>query len=330
MAAVLCSLPCKLCSESCRMFGTTCSCMCGCVKSIARSCRSPFCFFGTVATVLNLPAIASAISILPTILSYGIPIGACQGLIWLFVDAALCLVNIAAAWYFASVVVSRRRDPTSELPSRAFERATYLICYDPFIAVYLVVVTGFAVWQGIGSAWFTIEMAGGSGGYCPDGLAKVWSTAIAFGWAYLFAGTIALCMGFCCASCDRNEYGGRRSREFYVTPEQQRNGHVPSIMTDPQVRDEEMGKKAGKSSSLFQSNKNNIQGGDRAQAEIPMAEAIVIGTANPPATAPVASPTKAEAKGQGAESGVTDNSVIGKVTKTVMNQIEKMKKAQVD
>jgi hypothetical protein len=354
MAALICTLPCRLCNEGCKIFGSTCSCAFGgCFKALAKSCKSPFCFFGTVATVLNLPPIASALSIVPSAVSYGTSVTGCQGLLWLSVNFALCVVNIAAAWYFAATVVSKNTaDP--DMPSKAFERATRMICYDPWIALYLIIGIGFIIWQGIGSAWFTLNSTTGGGGSCPNGLTQAWSTALAFGWAYIFTGGLALCIGFCCASCDKNEYGGQ-PEEFYVTPEQQRSGHVPSVMErQPELEQEhelelqpeadiETGKKSQKR-SFFSSSKtdtNRDESQNRAETDIPMATAVVIGSADAPspATAPViaTAPRKGDEGVQNSAESPSGNDFMSSATKAaekakqkVMKQVDKMKQARVD
>lgn len=346
MAAVLCSLPCTLCSSACNFCSSSFGCACGgCVKGVKRALRSPFCVFGTVATMLNVPPIITTISLIPETLELG---GSdCQGMLWMVVNAGLAIVNLVAAWYFASVITKKEKKGkhVKDWPDTAFERATYMLCYDPFIAVYMCFVLGFIIWQCLGSGWIAFGLDGGEN--CPHHMLGAWSAALAFGWTYIVAGAISLMLGFCCASCDKTNYNEDGPKTFYMTPEQRASGHIPSIQEETIVKsDAAQGGQAPKSkfSKLFGKKEKKEQ----AEGDIPMAQAVILEDpavvqSRPPSTAPVAAAagkrasapqeTDLEAGGKTAVTATvttTTEDPITRVTKTVMKQVKRMKPAQVD
>lgn len=368
MAAVLCSLPCTLCSQTCKFCSSSFGCCCGgCVKGLKRVCRSPFCVFGTVATILNVPPIITTVSMLPEALSLG---GTdCQGMLWMVINSGLAAVNLAAAWYFAGVITRREKKnkPIKDWPDTAFERATFMLCYDPWIAIYMCFALGFMIWQAMGSAWIAFDLDGGEN--CPHHMMGAWSAALSFGWTYIFVGAIALLLGFCCASCDKTNYNENGPKQFYVTPEQRARGHIPSVEEDTP----EMVKKGAAAAEGGQAPKSKFakmfgkkEKKEQSEADIPMADAVIVEDpvvvqSRPPSTAPrgtasplVAVATTAVVTGASApnekdlESGrkvknasgatateagdpmSTISKVVGGASKSVMKQVQKMKPAQVN
>jgi hypothetical protein len=165
-------------------------------------CSTSFCFYITVATVLNLPPIVVGLTDLPNAVS------GCSGSIWLLVFWLLCLVNIVAAFYMSvavqrddSIVPHRNQDgsapTTQQTAADGMSRVKHLFCYDVWMAVYILVLMGFFGWLLLGGAWFASGTMDDSD-EC-DGIHGKVGIAYGFGWAFVFLGGCALTGSLCCS-----------------------------------------------------------------------------------------------------------------------------------
>eukprot|EP00591_Stephanopyxis_turris_P007924 CAMPEP_0195526792 /NCGR_PEP_ID=MMETSP0794_2-20130614/28080_1 /TAXON_ID=515487 /ORGANISM="Stephanopyxis turris, Strain CCMP 815" /LENGTH=307 /DNA_ID=CAMNT_0040657571 /DNA_START=280 /DNA_END=1203 /DNA_ORIENTATION=- len=209
----------------------------------------------------------------------------CKGVMWLFVDLFMCAINIGAAWYLMAMVTRERysENPNSGLANKntAYERAAYLLCYDPWIAVYILVAIAFVAWQAFGSGWIaTGQMSVHES--CPDNITTSVATAIGFGYAFLWVGACAFVCSLCGASCDKNEYGGQNP--FARQQESLPGNNQQQTVQPPQ-------KKASTPPVA-----NNPTKPSRNDVEIPVATAVVYPTAPsaPPASAPPSAPPSSE------------------------------------
>ena len=165
----LCSLPCKLCNQACKGF----------CDGARKLCTSHFCFYGTVTLALNLPPIVFALQGLAGI-------AGCTGTGWLFLNGLFCVIHILAALYIAE-------------RSASWSEAMKVLCYDPWIAAYIVVGVFFFAWLCTGLAWHNSgAMVNGN---CPDNIDDLATTAIGFGMAFFFTGVAALFLSMCISSC---------------------------------------------------------------------------------------------------------------------------------
>lgn len=206
----LCRLPAQLCGASCSACGSLCEQSCHSLSS--GLCASPFAIFVTVAAVFNVPSVYVG---LMGVLEEGV---SCKGARWLLVHAFLCAVNIVAAIYMGVAVVKEVHQDNNntsmavgqQTPKTAFARAGHLLCYDPLLAVYILVLLAFFVWLWTGAAWSlsgSIHQGCSSssnnnnadGGDDNDGVAGKVAVALGFGWAFIFFGMASLCLGMCCA-----------------------------------------------------------------------------------------------------------------------------------
>jgi len=210
-----CQFPCRACNTLCGGCGNVCESAC---YTFGRLCSSPFSLFVTVAAVFNLPVVYMGL----TSGAIGGDTGlACHGTKWLVMDALFAAVNVAAAVYMAIVVVQQdqptlnqdieqnnnNNDNTlqknKEIPTTAFGRAGHMLCYDPWMAIYILTLLGFFVWLWTGAIW---SLNGTVYENCDADSSVQGKVAIAlgFGWAFIFFGVGALCISLCCAYC----YGG--------------------------------------------------------------------------------------------------------------------------
>ena len=194
----LCRLPAQLCGASCSACGQVCEHTC---HSLSGLCASPFAIFVTVAAVFNIPSVYVG---LVGVLDEGVN---CKGARWLLVHALLCAINIVAAIYMGVTVVKEVNHDNNDgvvahqTPKTAFARAGHLLCYDPLLAVYILVLLAFFAWLWTGAAW---SLSGSIHQGCDadgddDGVAGKVAIALGFGWAFIFFGMASLCIGMCCA-----------------------------------------------------------------------------------------------------------------------------------
>jgi hypothetical protein len=183
----VCTAPCKLCGNLCEGCCHGCEACCQSVTQVM--CTSPFSIYATVAIVFNVP---------PFYLGLTQVVGLeCRGSQWLVVNGVFCLAHLVAAIYMAQQVRPSSSDGGSPLA-----RAGHLFCYDPWMAVYILVLGGFFVWLWTGAAWSLNGKA--SNGCLDDDHVATMAVAMGFGWAFFSLGVAALAIGVCCASCSAN------------------------------------------------------------------------------------------------------------------------------
>eukprot|EP00557_Chaetoceros_sp_GSL56_P005074 CAMPEP_0176498502 /NCGR_PEP_ID=MMETSP0200_2-20121128/12359_1 /TAXON_ID=947934 /ORGANISM="Chaetoceros sp., Strain GSL56" /LENGTH=368 /DNA_ID=CAMNT_0017896721 /DNA_START=358 /DNA_END=1464 /DNA_ORIENTATION=- len=206
MAAVICKTLGDCCGGCCRLF---CAPFRLCCDATASLCTNPFCLYVATTVGLNIPPIAiSAGYLVQDFMN-------CTGSMWLLVNSVLCAINIAAAFY----VAIKYRDPNSAGGGEArsgFQRAKDILCYDPTIAIYIIILFLFFVWLCLGFSWrFSDDLISGSGSDdvgCSENTASLMSTCIGLGFTFLSLGCIALCISLCCSCClDFDKSGGTAS-----------------------------------------------------------------------------------------------------------------------
>jgi|NOAtaT_6_FD_contig_91_647153_length_1294_multi_2_in_0_out_0_1 hypothetical protein len=316
MAAVLCTLPCRLCNAGCKLCSEACDCcsnacrcvckpLCEVLKSLCDALKSPFCFFVTVTMALNVPSIAMAAMVL---MDYGVYVGSdCQGILWNLVNLPFCVINVVAAWYMAYTVGKERRNDSSEPSasttvnynrSTARGRLTHLMCYDNWIALYILVAVGFFAWQGVGSVWIA-KSATQQQYYCPSSVMQRWGTALGCSWAYIAVGGIALCISACCASCCEHREGTSTSappQQFYMTPAQR----------------QELMMEEGKKTAT------------QPQEDIPIVQAIIVEDPNLHNKAPVPDPSAPPLHHQEAPASA-NATAPQRVSTTISNMLQRIK-----
>lgn len=169
------------------------------MKLVTDACRSgPFCIYVTVALALNLPQTVMGLSSLSQM--------PCQSTTWMLVNIALCAANIAAAIYLAVSIVDSKNTNLQNIPT-AFSRASYLLCQDPWIALYILVYIGFFVWTIIGVSW-SIGGKASDGDKCKDSTVNLFRVSIGLNFAFMILGFFALCISLCCSCFDRRNLNG--------------------------------------------------------------------------------------------------------------------------
>jgi len=178
----LCSGACTGCGQLCKLPCTICSSVCKpACETIKKVCSSPFCIFTTLALGLNIPPIIFGLS--------AVAYGGCKGSQWLSVNMLFCIAHIIAAIYLA-------------MQSKSFNETMQTLCYDPWIAVYILVGIASLVWLWVGTGWAaTGEMLNGNN--CPDNIGKLTYDSIYCGHAFFGLGFAALFISVFVSMCTR-------------------------------------------------------------------------------------------------------------------------------
>jgi len=210
MAAVLCKsigecifLPCKLCATCCNGCGAVCNGACkGCDSLCRLLCRNPFSLFVTVTLLTQGPSI---FLVIPGI--GGIP--DCTESLYLVANSILAVVNVGTAFYLAYKIVDTSNQEMAHLDT-AFKRATYLLCNDCWMAVYICLFIGFVCVQSWGSSVsfqnFWDDDTPAEDQICPESVKSMVQIGTALGWTFCFLGFYTLVFSMCCAKFDNADY----------------------------------------------------------------------------------------------------------------------------
>jgi len=225
MAAILCESISKILRGSCEAVGTVLTLPCkACgfaTEEVTKLCRSPFCLYITVALGLNIPPIIFA--------GKGFVGGGGNGgeacasaATWLYVNALLCLIHIAAAVYVslkithvpeedenaapyveASVGNKAAEQPEKTLVkqmmkhtlgtdsrAKSCSRVREIICYDPVVAIYIIIGLFYMVWQTMGLSHMGVD--------CGEGLDGFVTNSIMCGFMFMSLGGMAFGISVCC------------------------------------------------------------------------------------------------------------------------------------
>lgn len=165
----ICRLPCTLCNSACK----------ACCEGLRNLCTSSFCFYGFVALGLNIPSMINGV------LSF--PYFGCSGSQWLFLNTLFCASHVAAAIYLANQCVS-------------FSDTTRLLCYDPWMAGYMVLSVISFAWLCSGLTW---DLAQGD---CPDNINSLTKNSVYFGFSFFFFGGGAMCISALISMCRKDRH----------------------------------------------------------------------------------------------------------------------------
>lgn len=186
MAAVLCQSCSGLCTGLCSSCGKICSFPCTVCSSVCKpicetlkkAFSSHFCFYVAVTLGLNVAPVAFGVQALIY--------PGCRGSQWLLLNTAFCVAHVIAALYLAG-------------QSKSWSETVKTLCYDPWIAVYILVCIAFFIWLCIGGSWSAQgAMANGD---CPDNIASLTMNSLYCGFAFLFFGVFALAISSALSMC---------------------------------------------------------------------------------------------------------------------------------
>ncbi len=220
MAAILCkpiascfefifTAPCKLCGAGCKL----------CSDGLTGLCTNPLSAFVMVTFLTQIPlAIAAALEI-PGLFN------GCKGSQWLVGMLAVAIAHMFTSVYLA-VRVTNSTDEALRNKHSSWERISWLLCHDPWIAIYLLIVIFYVVWLVVGSSWnLTGQMYSGSCDYDDNAV-----IVLGLGWTYLFLGPSVLSCNLCCVCCDKTDYAG--DEEDFAAKEAERQSKRQSASSN--------------------------------------------------------------------------------------------------
>jgi len=186
----ICTAPCKICSGGCNI----------CADGLAGLCRNPLSAFIMVTFLTQIPlAVAS-------VLEMGGLLSGCKGSRWLLGMLVVAILHMVTSVYLAHRVTNRTDEALRDRHS-SWERISYLLCHDPWIACYILVVCFYIGWLIMGSIW-TFNGSIDDSSSCGSDLNDRVSIALGLGWFYLFMGPTVLSCNLCCVCCDKTDYVG--------------------------------------------------------------------------------------------------------------------------
>ena len=210
------TLPCRACGLA--------------TEELTKVCRSPFCLYLSVALGLNLPPVVFTGKSLLGGSAYGDD-GDCSSVSnWMATNAVLCVINMAAAVYISAKVSYDPKEanvndapfveasvmdhetkgekpaaPTentllkkvmgqtiTDTQSRSMGRVREILCYDPVVAVYILVGIFYMVWQTMGLG--RTRLAAG----CEGGLDDYLTQSIICGFLFITMGGMSFACSLCC------------------------------------------------------------------------------------------------------------------------------------
>jgi len=130
--------------------------------------------------------------------------------LWLLGGILFGIIHISAAFYLATRLGNTDDEALAHLRT-AYKRALYLLCHDPWIAVYILILIAYLVFLGYGQASLLDfdddnDDNDGEESDCSDRISQSTSIALICGWCFVVVGGLALAMSLCCACCDTRDY----------------------------------------------------------------------------------------------------------------------------
>ena len=161
-------------------------------------CAKPLCGFVLATVATQIPLAISAAMGLSGLLD------GCKGAQWLLGMFIAAIAHVLASVY-AARRVANRTDAALRTRNSSLARISYLMCHDPWIALYLLIVAFFVAWLITGSVW-ALNDSMASSPACARDLGDRVSLALGLGWAHFCAAPSVLACALCCACCDRTDY----------------------------------------------------------------------------------------------------------------------------
>mmetsp|Transcript_27273 Transcript_27273/g.31127 ORF Transcript_27273/g.31127 Transcript_27273/m.31127 type:complete len:291 (+) Transcript_27273:47-919(+) len=216
MAAILCNGICDICFKlPCEACDAVCS---GCNR--CNLCDVVFCSplsaYVIVTVLVQAPSIFYAIDgmLQPLAGDFCIDEGDedeyfDKNLIWLIGSTITSVIHIVAAIYLL-IRVRNANDEQLRSFRGGYDRASYLLCQDTWMAFYILIFIFFFIWILVGSSWIYYY-------YIPSCIdEEILMTVLSLDWCFFFLGPIALTFSLCCTACCDNEDYTNRSNGIII------------------------------------------------------------------------------------------------------------------
>ncbi|MGK3740014.1 MAG: hypothetical protein ACI90V_006862 [Bacillariaceae sp.] len=192
----VCTAPFKLCGSGCRGCSKACSSLCNGL------CGSPLSAFVIVTVATQLPVVIVSAMELGGVFR-------CKGSDWLLGSLLVAIVHIVVAFYL-SYRVTNGTDEKLRDRHTSWERISFLLCRDPFFAIYILIYLFFIAWLVVGSIWSIQNKMdttyNASFNRCGNGIENNVGIVLGLGWAYFFIGPSVLSCILCCTCFSKKDY----------------------------------------------------------------------------------------------------------------------------
>lgn len=219
-----------------------------------------------------------------------------------------CALHIGAACYFA-LTIRNRRDEEFQSRTTSLGRAGYLLCYDPVIAAYILVLIGFFCWLCVGLSW-RLEKEMDDENVCGNKMEHEYTkAALGCGFGFFAGGFFAFTLSLCCSACDRSYYTD--DTIYHVADP---NDPKPSPPTKPQpTQNQQQSTAASSASKTYGTNSKYVP--DEEAASIPVATPVqpVNANAAPSSSTTTQNGERSALEDYGARAGKALNDLISKV-----------------
>ena len=186
----------------CQPIGNCCDFICSCRACKSLSCSNPLSAYVGITFLTQVPIVVVAAMEITDV-------STCKGSQWLAGMLAVSLAHIATSVYL-SLRVANSTDEALRHKHTAWERISYLLCHDVWIAAYILVFLFYVAWLCVGSVWAVsgaFHFNSGTNDTCGPNVYDSNGAALGLGWFYLFAGPTVLSCNICCACCcNKHDY----------------------------------------------------------------------------------------------------------------------------
>lgn len=187
----VCAAPCKICSAGCEL----------CSDGISGFCRNPLASFVLITFLTQVPLAVTAA------LELGGLFNGCKGSIWLTGMLVVAILHMVTCVYLGNRITNRTDEALRDRHT-LWQRTLYLMCRDPWIAIYILVLCFFTGWLIIGSTWSINDSMYNSSSSCGSDLEDRVNIVLGLGWFYFFIGPAIFSCNLCCVCCDKTDYAG--------------------------------------------------------------------------------------------------------------------------
>mmetsp|Transcript_6943 Transcript_6943/g.14759 ORF Transcript_6943/g.14759 Transcript_6943/m.14759 type:complete len:358 (+) Transcript_6943:203-1276(+) len=186
----------------CQPVGNCCDFICSCRACKSLSCSNPLSAYVGITFLTQVPIVVVAAMEITNATT-------CKGSQWLAGMLAVSLAHVATSVYL-SLRVANSTDEALRHKHSAWERISYLLCHDAWIAAYILVFLFYVAWLCVGSIWAVtgaFHFNSGTNDTCGPNVYDSNGVALGLGWFYLFAGPTVLSCNICCACCcNKHDY----------------------------------------------------------------------------------------------------------------------------
>jgi hypothetical protein len=207
MAAILCNGVGSCCDFVCtapfKLFGSCCG---GCSKACSSLCN------GLCGSPLSAFVIVTVATQLPVVIVSAMELGGvfgCKGSDWLLGTLLVAIVHISVAFYL-SYRVTNGIDEKLRDRHTSWERISFLLCHDPFFAIYILIYLFFIAWLCVGSVWSIQNKmdttTSASFNRCGNDIENNVGIVLGLDWAYFFIGPSVLSCILCCTCFSKKDY----------------------------------------------------------------------------------------------------------------------------